>query len=292
MGDYYIRAIDEGMKIRAFVARTSKMVEEARSIHNSSATASAALGRSLTAGVLMGAMLKNGSDSLTLMIEGSGPAGRILVVAKNKGRIKGEMSNPRADLPSRADGKLDVGGIVGKEGSLTVMMDLGLREPYIGQTALVSGEIAEDLANYYAISEQQASAVSLGVFVEKDLSIRSAGGYIIQLLPGIDDEDIEKLEKALANAGPISQLIDDGLSPEEILETILGEFNMEILEKESIEYTCDCSRERIEKAIKSLGKDEISAMINEDGKAEVLCHFCNTSYQFSKAELEEFLLDI
>lgn len=290
--DYFIRAIDKEGRIRVFVASTSKMVEEARKIHNSSATATAAMGRALTAGVLMGGMMKNESDLLSLKISGDGPVGNILVVAKNDGRVKVDILNPAADLATRADGKLDVGGLVGKNGSITTIMDLGLKEPYVGQSELISGEIAEDLTNYYANSEQQPSAVSLGVLVDKDISVRAAGGYIIQLLPGVSDEDIDKIEARLAQIDPISILIDQGFSPEEIMEKILGDFSMEILDKKDIRYECDCSREKIDKVIRDLGRTEIKAIIEEDGQAEVVCHFCNTKYNFSEEDLREILVDI
>lgn len=289
MGDYFIRALDKSAKIRAFIGVTTNMVEEARDIHQTSPTASAALGRALTAGVLMGAMMKNQKDTLTLRISGDGPGGTILVVAKNSGRVKGDITNPIADLPSRPDGKLDVGGLVGRNGTITTIMDLGLKEPYVGQSKLISGEIAEDLANYYLYSEQQPSAVSLGVLVDKDISVKAAGGYIIQLLPGLSDEEIQIIEKRLSKIEPVSTMIDNGLSPEEIMDKILGDFSMSVLDKKDIEYQCDCSRDKIEKVIISLGKREIEDIIKEDGKAEVVCHFCNTKYQFSKENLEELL---
>lgn len=290
--DYFIRGMDKEGRIRIFVAATSKMVEEARKTHNSSATATAALGRALTAGVMMGAMMKNDEDLLTLKIAGDGPIGTIFVVAKNNGDVKADILNPQADLPSRPDGKLDVGGLVGRNGSITTIMDLGLKEPYVGQSQLVSGEIAEDLTNYYAYSEQQPSAVGLGVLVDKDISVKAAGGYIIQLLPGVSDEDIDKIEDSLASMEPISQLIDKGLSPEEIMNSLLKGFSMEVLEKKPLRYHCDCSREKINKVIKDLGKTEINAIIEEDGKAELVCHFCNKKYQFSEDDLRKILIDI
>lgn len=291
MEDYFIRGMDNLGRIRIFVASTSHMVEEARQIHNTSPTATAALGRALTAGVIMGGMMKNDEDLLTLKIAGDGPVGSILVVAKNNGDVKADILNPQADLPSRPDGKLDVGGLVGRNGSITTIMDLGLKEPYIGQSQIISGEIAEDLTNYYAYSEQQPSAVSLGVLVDRDISVKAAGGYIIQLLPGVSDEDIDKIEEALGKMEPISLLIDKGLSPEEIMDSILKDFSMEVLEKKTLKYQCDCSREKIKKIIKDLGKTEINAMIEEDGKAEVVCHFCNNKYQFSEDDLREILID-
>ncbi|HLS53367.1 MAG TPA: Hsp33 family molecular chaperone HslO [Tissierellaceae bacterium] len=292
MTDYFIRGIDKSGRIRILVGTTTKMVEEARKIHQTSPTATAALGRALTAGALMGAMMKNQQDRLTLRIAGDGPAGNILVVARNDGKVKGEMTNPQADVPSRPDGKLDVGGLVGRNGTITTIMDLGLREPYIGQSQLVSGEIAEDLANYYYYSEQKPSAVSLGVLVDKDISVKAAGGYIIQLLPGISDQDIDKIERSLAKIQPVSSLVDNGLSPEEIMTELLQDFSMEVLERRDLSYECDCSRERIERGIISLGKEEIKSIIEEEGQAEVVCHFCNTKYQFSKEDLEKFLIDI
>lgn len=292
MTDYFIRGIDKSGRIRILVGTTTKMVEEARRIHQTSPTATAALGRALTAGALMGAMMKNQQDRLTLRIAGDGPAGNILVVARNDGKVKGEMTNPQADVPSRPDGKLDVGGLVGRNGTITTIMDLGLREPYIGQSQLVSGEIAEDLANYYYYSEQKPSAVSLGVLVDKDISVKAAGGYIIQLLPGISDHDIDKIERSLAKIHPVSSLVDNGLSPEEIMTELLQDFSMEVLERRDLSYECDCSRERIERGIISLGKEEIKSIIEEEGQAEVVCHFCNSKYQFSKEDLEKILIDI
>lgn len=290
MEDYLIKAMDKEGRIRIYIAKSTNLVEEAREIHNTSPTATAALGRTLTAGVIMGAMMKNETDVLTLKISGNGPAGNIFVVAKNNGIVKGLIDNPMADLPSR-DGKLDVGALVGHHGTITTIMDLGLKEPYIGQSNLVTGEIAEDIANYYAYSEQQPSAVSLGVLVDKDISCRAAGGYIIQLLPGVSEEDIEKIENTLADMEPISAMIDKGMTPENIMEKILGEFDMQILDKIHIEFKCDCTRERIEKVIISLGKEEISEMIIEDGKAEVVCHFCNTKHMFDRDDLIKLSID-
>lgn len=291
MKDYLIRGIDEKGMIRVFVASTTNMVEKARATHETSPTASAALGRTLTAGVMMGSMMKNDKDVFTLKIAGNGPGGNIFVVTKNNGRIKGYIDNPKADVPSRQDGKLDVAGIVGTQGTITTIMDLGLKDPYVGQSDIVSGEIAEDLAHFYLNSEQQPSAVSLGVLVDKDITVKAAGGYIIQLLPGVSDEDISKIEKILAHTEPVSTLIDKGLSPEDIMEQILGDFNMRVLDKIELEYVCDCSREKIQQIIRSLGEKEIKDIIEEDGKAEVVCHFCNTKHQFDKEDLLKLLVD-
>ena len=292
MKDYLIRGIDKKGNIRIFVAATTNMVEDARVAHNTSPTATAALGRALTAGAMMGVMMKNEQDRLTLKIAGDGPLGTIMIVSNNQGIIKGYVDNPYADVQTREiDGKLDVGKVVGHNGTITTIMDLGLKDPYIGQSNLVSGEIAEDLAAYYAISEQQPSAVGLGVLVDKDISVRAAGGYIIQLLPNVSDEDITKIEETLSKMEPVSTLIDKGLSPEDIMNELLEGFEMEVLDKVEIKYSCDCSIERLERILTSIGKDEIRAIIDEDGEAEMVCHFCNTKYHFSKEELEELIVD-
>lgn len=289
MKDYLIRAIDKSGSIRIFAATTTNLVEEAHRIHNTSPTATAALGRTLTISAMMGIMMKNDQDILTLKINGNGPIGLIMAVANNKGEVKGVVNNPEADLPSRSDGKLDVGGVVGDNGTLTVIMDLGLKEPYVGQTSLVSGEIAEDIASYYVISEQTPSVVSLGVLVGKDISCKAAGGFMIQVLPDAKEEDIVKIEKALENLEPVSTMIDKGMKPEDIMNRVLGEFEMEILEKSPLKYYCNCSREKIESVIISLGRGEIEAIIEEDEQAEVVCHFCDTKYQFGKDDLQKFL---
>lgn len=291
MKDYLVRAIDDKGRIRIFAASTTGVVEKARQSHQTSPTATAALGRSLTAGLMMGAMMKNKEDSLTLKISGDGPGGNILVVGKNNGKIKGYIDNPKVDVASRQDGKLDVAGLVGRNGTITTTMDLGLKEPYVGQTNLVSGEIAEDIANLYMVSEQQPSAVNLGVLVDKDITVKAAGGYILQLLPGVADKDIDKIEKNINLMEPISSLIDRGTSPESIIKMLLKDFNMKILERIQLEYLCDCSRGKIQDVIKTLGKKEIKAIIEEDGEAEVVCHFCNRKYQFNKEELSKLLID-
>lgn len=292
MKDYLIRSIDKLGRIRVFIASTTNMVETARKIHNTSPTATAAIGRSLTAATLMSAMMKNERDTLTLQISGNGPAGRILIVAKNNGYTKGEILHPEADVPSRDDGKLDVGLLVGNEGTVTTIMDLGLKEPYVGMSKLVSGEIAEDIAHYYVYSEQQPTVVSLGVLVDKDITVRSAGGYIIQLLPGHTEEDIVLIEEALSKIKPVSTLIDEGCKPEDILKIIFKDFEMEILQKKEIEYRCDCSKGKIESVLRSLGKQAISEMIEEDHGAEVICHFCNKKYNFNESELAKIMIDI
>lgn len=285
MKDYIIRGIDKKRNFRIFASSTTNLVEKARQIHNTSPTATAALGRSLTAAVMMGMDMKNERDSLTFKIKGDGPIGSIVTVANNKGEVKGYVDNPHADLPSRPDGKLDVGGIVGENGQLAVIQDLGLREPYVGYSNLVSGEIAEDLAHYFYLSQQQPSAINLGVLVDKDISVKAAGGYMIQLLPNSEEDTIDKLEEALKVAEPISSLIDKHNSLEDIINKLFSQFQIEILEEKDIKLSCNCSRERIENVLISLGQEELNNIIEEDGKAEIVCHFCNTNYLFNKEEL-------
>ncbi len=289
MRDYVIRGIDKKGTIKFFIASTTNLVEEARRIHNTSPTATAALGRVLTAACMIGMTLKNDRDTLTLKIKGDGPVGSIVSVANSNGEVKGYVDNPQVDLPKRPDGKLDVGGIVGKNGQIAVIKDLGLKEPFIGYSNLVSGEIAEDLASYYYHSEQQPTAISLGVLVDTDTSVRAAGGFMIQLLPGVSEEDIDRIESILKSIKPMSTLIDEGLTPEEILKEIFGEFQVEVLDKTFVQYKCNCSMEKVESILVSLGNDELKAIIEEDGKAEVVCHFCNTKYNFSKEDLIKLL---
>lgn len=285
MKDYLVRGTDKKGMIRFFAANTTSLVEKARRIHNTSPTATAALGRALTAAAILGTTLKNEDDILTFKIKGDGPIGNIVTVANISGKVKGYVDNPYADLPTRKDGKLDVGGLVGKNGQLAVIKDLGLKEPYVGFTNLVSGEIAEDLANYFYTSEQQPTAISLGVLVDTDISVRASGGYMLQLLPGVEDEVIDRIENILKNAKPISRLIDEGLTLEDILKELFGEFEVKIFDKVDLKFKCDCSKNKIEKALISLGNDELKNIIEEDGKAEVVCHFCNTKYNFTKEEL-------
>lgn len=292
MKDYLIRGIDETGNIRIFVASTTNLVEEARIKHNTSATATAALGRSLTATAIMASMMKNKEDTISLKIQGDGPLGRIITTGNTYGEVKGYVDNPNYDTEAREDdGKLDVGKAVGRNGMLTVTMDQGLKDPYIGSSNLVTGEIAEDIASYYAISEQQPSAVSLGVLVDKDLSVKAAGGFIIQLLPGVAEEDIVLIEEALSKIKPISTYIDNGLTPEEIMGEVLKDFNMRVIGKEYIKFECDCSRERVIKAISSLANEEIQEIIDEDGGAEIVCHFCNEKHKLSKEDLEKIIVD-
>ncbi len=288
MSDYIIRATAANGQIRAFAATTKDTVETAKNAHNTSPVATAALGRLLTAGAMMGVMMKGDKDLLTLRMEGDGPIGGLLVSADSKGHVKGYAFNPEVMLPPNAKGKLDVGGALGI-GVLSVIRDIGLKEPYVGQTILVSGEIAEDLTYYYATSEQIPSSVALGVLMNKDNTVRQAGGFIIQLLPGASDEMIDKLEARLNEFASITSLLDEGKTPEEILNELLGEFGLEILDKMPTGFVCDCEKSRVAKAIISLGKKEIAEMIEEGKPIEVSCHFCNKFYTFTVEELKEML---
>ena len=288
MNDYMIRATAADGQIRAFAATTRDMVENAKNAHNTSPVATAALGRLMTAAAMMGADLKGEKDLLTLRIEGSGPLGGLLVTANGHGDVKGYAFNPDVMLPPNAQGKLDVGGSLDL-GVLSIIKDIGLKEPYVGQTQLVTGEIAEDLTYYFATSEQVPSSVALGVLMNKDNTVRQAGGFIIQLLPGASDEIIDKLEAKLSGISSITALLNAGKTLEEILTDILGEFGLEILSKMPVQFRCDCDRSRVEKAIISIGKKEIQDMINEGREIEVNCQFCNKHYKFSVDELEDML---
>ena len=288
MNDYMIRATAADGQIRAFAATTKEMVETAKNAHNTSPIATAALGRLMTAAAMMGSDLKGEGELLTLRIEGDGPIGGLLVTADGKGDVKGYAFNPDVMLPPNAQGKLDVGGSLGL-GVLSVIKDIGLKEPYVGQTQLITGEIAEDLTYYFATSEQVPCSVALRVLINKDNTVRQAGGVIIQLLPGASDEIIDRLEAKLSGISSITSLLDAGKTPEEILTDILGEFGLEILKKMPVQFHCDCERSRVEKAIISIGRKEIQDMIDEGKEIEVNCQFCNKHYKFSVDELGEML---
>ena len=288
MTDYIIRATAAEGQIRAFAATTRDLVEYARSAHNTSPGATAALGRLLTAGAMMGIMMKGEKDLLTLKIEGDGPIGGLTVTADSRGNVKGYAFHPEVMLPPNAKGKLDVGGALGI-GVLSVIKDIGLKDPYVGQTILVTSEIAEDLTYYFATSEQTPSSVALGVLMERDNTVKQAGGFILQMMPGASEEVISALEKRLGEITSITALLDAGNTPEMILEHILGDFGLEILDKLPIAFSCNCSEERIEKALISVGKQELQSMI-EDGKTiEVNCHFCNKHYPVTVERLKELL---
>ncbi|MER1988160.1 MAG: Hsp33 family molecular chaperone HslO [Solibacillus isronensis] len=291
MKDYLVRGIAYDGQVRAFATNTTETVGEAQRRHNTWPVVSAALGRSMTASVMMGAMLK-GDDKITVKIEGDGPIGPMVIDADAKGDVRGFVTNPHVHFELNEQGKLDVRAGVGSQGALTVVKDLGLRDMFSGQTPIVSGEIAEDFTYYFASSEQVPSSVGLGVLVNPDNTILAAGGFIIQLMPGCDEETIEAIEKRLSSIEPVSKMIEKGYSPEQILEAVLGEGNVQILSSMPVQFQCQCSKERFGAAIISLGVGEIQEMIDEDGQAEAQCHFCLEKYHFDKNELEGFVNEI
>ena len=286
--DYIVRGTAADGQVRAFAATTRNLVEEARKMHNTSPVASAALGRLLTAGAMMGSMMKGEKDLITLQIRGDGPIGGLVVTADSKARVKGYVHNPNVMLPPSAEGKLDVGGAVG-HGMLQVIRDVGLKEPYVGQVDLISGEIAEDITCYFAVSEQVPSAVALGVLMNKDNTVRQAGGFIIQLMPFAEEAVISRLEQKLTEVTHISSLLDEGMTPEELIEYILADFDPKILEKIPTEYYCNCSKERVEKAVASVGKKDLQEMIEEGKTIEVNCHFCDKKYEFTVEDLKNLM---
>ncbi len=282
--DYILRATAGNGSVRVFVANTRETVEKAFEFHKTSPVISAALGRALTGAAMMGSMLKGEDDLLTITIKGDGPAGNITVTSDSKARVKGYVSNPRVDLPLNENGKLDVKSAVG-EGTLTVIKDMGMKEPYVGQIPLQTGEIAEDLTYYFAKSEQTPSAVALGVLVDKDYTIKQAGGFIIQIMPDADDDIIFSLEIKLHEMEPMTTMFEKGMSVEDIMDYLIGDLDPVILDKVPVEYYCNCSRERVEKALISIGKKEIAKILEEDGKATLHCHFCNKDYDFDENDL-------
>ncbi|WP_026565446.1 Hsp33 family molecular chaperone HslO [Bacillus sp. UNC41MFS5] len=286
MKDYLVKALAYDGNIRAFAVRTTETVTEAQRRHQTWRTASAALGRTLTAGVMMGAMLK-GDDKLTIKINGGGPLGPIVVDSNAKGEVRGYVTNPEVDFESNEHGKLDVRRAVGTDGVLAVVKDTGLRDFFSGQVPLVSGELGEDFTYYFATSEQVPSSVGVGVLVNPDDTILAAGGFIFQLMPGTPEPIISKLEERLKTIEPISKLIERGLTPEQILEELFGKDQVKVLETMPVGFVCNCSKERFANAIVGLGAAEITAMIEEDGQAEAHCHFCNEKYLFTSEELEE-----
>ncbi len=292
MGDRIIRAVtcDGAVKISAISGRD--MVNEAVKLKNLTPLTAAALGRCLLAASMLGNDLKGEDNSLTLRIDGDGPVGTIIAVSDSEGNVRGYCQNPNADLPVRADGKIDVSGGVGKDGSISVIKDLGLKEPYIGRTQLVSGEIAEDVTAYLAASEQVPSVCALGVLVDRDYSIRAAGGYIVQLLPGVYDDEIDKLEECMKMARAVTECLDDGMSLEDILKETLVGFEIEVLDEYKVEYKCTCSRERTRGVLASIGREALSEICEEDGKAEVACRFCDKKYVFGEDEIREMLKEM
>ena len=286
MSDKLVRAISKDGFVKAAAVSTRELTERARQIHDASPVATAALGRLLAAGSMMGNDLKGDGASVTLRIKGDGPLGTLLVVSDNQGNVRGSVQNPQADLPVREDGKLDVGGGVGHTGTLTVIKDLNLKEPYVGSVELLGGEIAEDIASYFVESEQIPTACGLGVLVDRDRSVLRAGGYLIQLLPGAPEGIIDRLEKGIMEAGPVTKLLLDNDDPESLLRRVMSGFELEILEKTPVEYRCYCSRDRMERALISLGPEELQAMIDEQGSADLTCRFCDNVQHFSRADLE------
>ena len=286
MDDYLLRATAMNGKVRAFAVQATAAVEELRRRHQTTPTATAALGRTVAAGLMMGAMIK-GHEKLTLQIKGDGPIGQIVVDVNAQGDVRGYVDNPEVDIPLNSNGKLDVAGIVGTEGFIYVIKDLGLKEPYRGSTPIISGEIAEDFTFYFAKSEQTPSAVALGVLVDVDRSVKAAGGFIIQLLPGMTDDEIDRMEIMLSKLKPITFMLDEGATLEQILGIVLED--LIILEQLPVQFRCKCSRDRVEQTIISLGKNELEAIVLEDGKAEVICQFCNEAYTFAQDQLQAII---
>ncbi|MBR6383567.1 MAG: Hsp33 family molecular chaperone HslO [Lachnospiraceae bacterium] len=286
--DIIVRATAANAQIRVFSAYTKDMVEEARKRHNTSPVCTAALGRLMTAASIMGSMLKSDKDILTLKIESDGPIEGVTVTADSKGFVKGYVGNPNVILPANKVGKLDVAGAVGV-GFLDVIKDLGLKEPYVGQTELQTGEIAEDLTYYFASSEQTPSSVGLGVLMNKDNTVKQAGGFILQLMPDVSEETIEKIEQNLSKISSVTTLLDEGKGPKEILEILCEGLDPKIIDIIPVGFKCNCSKERVSKALISVGKEELSKIVKEEDSINLHCDFCNTDYEFTKAELKELL---
>ena len=289
MRDEIVRAITGDGYVKAVAITGRDLVERARNIHTLLPMATAALGRALLGASMMGDMLKEQAGSLTLQIKGGGPLGTILAVSDCQGNVRGYVQNPHVDLMEKHPGKLDVGAAVGETGTLTVIKDIGLKEPYVGSIGLFSGEIADDLAMYFVESEQIPTACALGVLVGTDQSVTSAGGYLIQLLPGASEEIITKIESGVRKLGPVSAALEGGLDGEGLLRAVLSEFELEILEKHPVKYRCYCSRERVSRALVSMGRAELSSLIEEQGQAELTCQFCDKVYHYSREELDELL---
>lgn len=289
MSDKLIRAISKDGLMKAAAVSTRGLTERARQIHRTLPVATAALGRTLAAASMMGNALKEDGASVTLQIKGGGPLGTLLAVSDNQGNVRGTVENPAVELPLREDGKLDVGAAVGNQGTLTVIRDLHMKEPYVGSIGLLWGEIAEDVALYFVESEQIPAACGLGVLVDRDQSVLAAGGFLIQLLPGAPDEMVSRIEASLMAAGPVTNLLAANPDPEDLLRRALDGFELDILERSPIEYRCDCSRERMERALISLGPDELRALIDEQGQAELTCRFCDNVQVFAREQLEALL---
>ncbi len=292
MADQIIRVLAKNAPVKASVITARDMVERARQIHRTLPVATAALGRTLMAASMMGNQLKEDNGSVTLRIKGDGPLGGITAVADSAGNARGYVVNPAVDLPLKGPAKLDVGSAVGRDGSLTVIKDMNLKEPYVGTVPLVSGEIAEDITSYFAESEQIPTACALGVLVDVDQSVLCAGGYLIQLLPGADDAAISAIERGIARVGPVTEALRGGLDARGLVEQVLSEFELEELSAEPVEYRCYCSRDRVTRALISMGREELEALIREQGRAELTCQFCDKVYHYTKEELEGLLASL
>lgn len=289
--DILVRGTAWGGKIRVFAVRTTNLVEEMRRRHDTFPTATAALGRTASVGAMMGAMLK-GKEKLTIQVKGDGPIGQVVVDANAAGELRGYVDNPQAHHGSNAQGKLDVAGAVGTNGYVHVTKDLGLKEPYRGSVPIVSGELGEDFTYYFAVSEQTPSAVGVGVLVENDNTVLHAGGFIVQLMPGLTDAEITRLEQTVGSMPPVTTLLAQGKTPEDLLKWVVGEDDLVIHDTMELTFKCQCGRDRVEQTLISLGVDELKSLIEEDGRAEILCHFCNEAFLFERPELEALLEQI
>ena len=289
MADRIVRAISTDGMVQAAAICSRDLTERARQIHKTLPVATAALGRALAAASMMGNALKSDGASLTLQFKGGGPLGTVLAVSDNEGCVRGYVTNPHTDLPLRPDGKLDVGGAVGHEGTLTVIKDLHMKEPYVGTIDLLGGEIAEDVAGYFVESEQIPTACALGVLVDRDQSVKSAGGYLIQLMPGAGEDTIAKVEGGIMAAGPVSAILEQNDDPEALLRTVMSDFDLKILETCPVSYKCYCSRQRVERALISLGKSELEQMLAEQGGCQLTCQFCDAVYDFSADDLRALI---
>ena len=289
MADRIVRAISTDGMVQAAAICSRDLTERARQIHKTLPVATAALGRTLAAASMMGNALKSDGASLTLQFKGGGPLGTVLAVSDNEGNVRGYVTNPHVDIPLRKDGKLDVGTAVGHEGTLTVIKDLHMKEPYVGTIDLLGGEIAEDVAGYFVESEQIPTACALGVLVDRDQSVKAAGGYLIQLMPGAAEDTIAKVEGGIMAAGAVSAILEKNDDPEAMLRTVMSDFDLKILETCPVEYRCYCSRERVERALISLGKDELRQILDEQGHCSMTCQFCDAVYDFSGDELKALI---
>lgn len=292
MNDHITRAMTKDGLVNAVAVTSTGIVERARQIHKTLPTATAALGRLLSAASMMGNMQKNESGSVTLQIKGGGPLGTLLAVSDAEGNVRGYVDNPQISLLEKYRGKLDVGAAVGTDGTLTVIRDLQMKEPYVGSVELVSGEIAEDITQYFVQSEQIPTACALGVLVDTDQSVRAAGGYLIQLMPGASDEVIDKIEAGIEKAGAVTKLLDGGMDARALLETVLADFELEILEQTPVEYRCYCSRERVTKMLISLGKKELQEIVDEAKPIDIDCQFCDAIYHYTPEEIADILKDL